>query len=159
MKRIGVLVISCALLMALGATALARGAADPSEKNYSGGRGQAGEWLGKKFAEARQHVMRTHREAFVDGKVVTVDTDRGELTVVQDDSVEIKYEDSTTTRIDFVGKVTVCSNGKPGGNLSELSVGESVLVIRAKNTPRGDHTLVMAHGEKLWPCVKIIAND
>lgn len=150
MKKLLVVTLMSLVLLGVGGAAIA---AQPGQGQSSQGKEQS-QGKGNKLKEARKHVMRAHREVFLDGKVAVVDTDRGELLGTSENSVEIKYEDSSTARIEAVGKLTVCANGSREGSLSDLKAGDRVMVIRATNTPRGDHTVVVKQTGEGRPCAK-----
>lgn len=153
MKKLLVVSLMSLVLLGVGGAAIA---AQPGQDQGKGqGQGQEqGQGKGNKLKEARKHVMRSHREVFLDGKVAVVDTDRGELLSTSENSVEIKYEDSSTARIEAVGKLTVCANGSREGSLADLKAGDQTMVIRATNTPKGDHTVVVKQTGEGRPCAK-----
>lgn len=143
MKKLLVVTFMSVLLLGVGGAAIA------TQQGQGPGQGQG---MGSKLREARKHVMRTHREVFLGGKVAVVKTDHGKLLSASENSVEIQYEDSSTTRIEAVGKLTVCANGSREGSLADLGAGDQVMVIRATNTPKGDHTVVVKQTGEGRPC-------
>lgn len=151
MKKLLVVTLMSLVLLGVGGAALAENSAPQAQPGQEQGKEQG---KGNRLKEARKHVMRAHREVFLDGKVAVIDTDRGEFVSAGENSVEIKYEDSKTVQIDAVGKLTVCANGSREASLGDLKAGDQVMVVRATNTPKGDHTVVVKQTGEGRPCAQ-----
>ncbi len=107
-----------------------------------------GRGKGERLAQAIRNTMRVSRDIYVDGRTVTVTTDRGELVSVGEGSLKIKYRDGAEADVQVVGEVKVCASGNPNAGLGDLQTGKPVGINKATNLPGGDLTVVVQVTEK-----------